>query len=404
MLTITLFSIVSNDFSTKEREEVFKVYPLKSEMKPVKIMHVIHSLDIGGLENGLVNLINTMDSNRFSHAICCISQSGRNAEKLNQQDVSIFEMKKGERSELLMPLRLARLFKKIQIDIVHTRNWGSFDGIIGAILARVPILIHGEHGRDMTDPDGSNKKRNFIRKLSSYFVIHYITVSNDLREWLIASVGIDEKKVQTIYNGVDTIKFNPDNKYLIREKYGYTSKDIIIGTVGRLDPVKDQQLLIKAFAQLKSKYLNIALLIIGDGPCRENLENLTRDLGIKQNVSFLGIRADVPELLKLMDIFVLPSIFEGISNTILEAMSIGLPVIASNVGGNPDLVVDGETGILVPREDVSALATALERYILDHATMKQHGTAGRKRAIDEFGLNRMVAQYEDMYTILTTKI
>ncbi len=373
-------------------------------MKPIKIMHVIHSLDIGGLENGVVNLINTMDRNRFAHAICCISQSGRNAEKLNGQDVSIYEMRKGERSELLLPLKLARLFKKNQIDIVHTRNWGAVDGIIGAILARIPIIIHGEHGRDMTDSDGSNKKRNFIRKLSSYFVFHYITVSNDLREWLITFVGINEKKIQTIYNGVDTIKFNPGNKYHIREEYGYNSEDIIIGTVGRLDRVKDQQLLIRAFAQLKSKYHNITLLIIGNGPCRESLENLARDLGIKQNVSFLGMRSDVPELLKLMDIFVLPSIFEGISNTILEAMAMGLPVIATNVGGNSDLVVDGETGTLVPVEDVSALATAMERYILDRVTMDRHGTAGRKRAIDEFGLNRMVAQYEDMYAILSTMI
>jgi glycosyltransferase involved in cell wall biosynthesis len=146
------------------------------------------------------------------------------------------------------------------------------------------------------------------------------------------------------------------------------------------------------------------LLIIGDGPCRENLENLTKDLGLKQNVRFLGMRSDVPELLKLMDIFVLSSIFEGVSNTILEAMATGLPVIATNVGGNPDLIEDSETGILVPKEDVSTLATVLERYILDHTIMKRHGTAGRKRAICEFGLNRMVAQYEDMYTSLTTRI
>jgi sugar transferase (PEP-CTERM/EpsH1 system associated) len=373
-------------------------------MKPIKIMHVINSLDIGGLENGVVNLINTMDGNRFAHAICCISQAGRNAEKLNGQDVSIFEMKKGERSEIFLPFKLARLFKRTQIDIVHTRNWGAADGIIGGRLAGIPIIIHGEHGRDMSDPDGSNTKRNFIRKLLSYFVVHFITVSNDLREWLITFVGIDEKKVQTIYNGVDTIKFNPDNKNLIREKHKYSSEEIIIGTVGRLDPVKDQQLLIKAFAKLRSKYHNIILLIIGDGPCRENLENLTKDLGLKQNVRFLGMRSDVPELLKLMDIFVLPSIFEGVSNTILEAMAMGLPVIATNVGGNPDLIEDGETGILVPKEDVSTLTTALERYIMDHTTMKRHGTAGRKRAIDKFGLHRMVAQYEDMYTFLTTKI
>ena len=373
-------------------------------MKPIKIMHVIHSLDIGGLENGVVNLINKMDRDKFAHAICCITNSGRNAEKLNKKDVSIFEMKKGERSELLLPLRLTWLFKRTQIDIVHTRGWGAIDGIIGAKLAGIPIVVHGEHGRDMIDSDGSNKKRNFIRKLLSCFVASYITVSNDLHEWLITSVGVNEKKVKTIYNGVDTIKFNPDNKFLVREKYGYSSEDIIIGTVGRLAPIKDQQLLIKAFAQLNKKYHNITLLIIGDGPCREGLKNLARDLGIKQNVSFLGMRSDVPELLKLFDIFVLPSIIEGISNTILEAMATGIPVVASRVGGNSALIVNGETGYLVTKGDVSELATAVERYILDRATMERHGTSGRKRAIGEFGLDRMVAQYEDVYTFLKTKI
>ncbi|KPJ69801.1 hypothetical protein AMJ44_02150 [candidate division WOR-1 bacterium DG_54_3] len=219
-----------------------------------------------------------MDESKFSHSICCIGQSGPYAERLNGQNVTIFEMKKREGAELLLPMKLARVFKKIQIDIVHTRNWGAIDGIIGAKVARVPYVIHGEHGRDVTDLDGSNIKRKLIRKGLSYFVDRYMTVSEDFREWLIIDVGIDERKVQTICNGVDTAKFNPDNKDLVRAKHGYSREDLIIGTVGRLDPVKDQQLLIRAFTRLAKKHPRLILLIIGDGPFRVDLVRLANQL------------------------------------------------------------------------------------------------------------------------------
>jgi sugar transferase (PEP-CTERM/EpsH1 system associated) len=372
-------------------------------MKPIKIMHVVHALGIGGLENGVVNLINHTNPDRFKHSICCISRSGQNAENLMKKNVEIFEMKKGEARDLFLPIKLAHLFKKAKVDIVHTRNWGAIDGIIGARLAGVPIAIHGEHGREITDPQGHNKRRNLIRKGLSYFIDSYITVSQELGEWLMTEVGIDKKKVQVICNGVDTTKFNPDHKDLVRKKYSYTDKDIVIGTVGRLDPVKDQQLLIKAFAQLNSIYSKLVLLIIGDGPSWKSLEKLVDELGIRAKVHFLGARTDVPELLKLLDIFVLPSIAEGISNTILEAMATGLPVIATHVGGNPELVVDKETGYLIPKEDLGALVKSLDQYILNKHLRKQHGTAGRERAIREFSLERMIARYETLYTDLVTQ-
>ncbi len=372
-------------------------------MKPIKIMHVVHALGIGGLENGVVNLINHTDPDRFRHSICCISRSGQNAENLTGKNVEIFEMKKGEARDLSLPIKLAHLFMKAKVDIVHTRNWGAIDGIIGARLAGIPVAIHGEHGREIADPQGQNKRRNLIRKGLSYFIDSYITVSKELGEWLITQVGIDKKKVHIICNGVDTTRFNPDNKDLIRKKYHYTDQDIVIGTVGRLDPVKDQQLLIKAFAQLNLVHHRLILLIIGDGPSWKNLEKLASDLGVRTKIHFLGARTDVPELLKLLDIFVLPSIAEGISNTLLEAMATGLPVIATRVGGNPELVVDNETGYLIPKEDLGALVKSLDHYILNKHLRNQHGTTGRERVVREFSLDKMVARYEALYTDLITQ-
>jgi len=200
----------------------------RTQTNPIKILHVLHSFDIGGLENGLVNLINNMDPERFSHKICCIGRSGRNAKELDNNNVVVFEMNKRDGLELGLPLRLARLFKQRQIDVVHTRNWGAIDGIIGAKLVRVPYVIHGEHGRDMSDPDGTHTRRNVIRKLLSRFLDSYITVSEDFREWLVTVVGIDEQKVETIRNGVDTTKFNPYNKDFVRAKHNCKKEEIII--------------------------------------------------------------------------------------------------------------------------------------------------------------------------------
>lgn len=369
-------------------------------MKPITVMHVLHSLDIGGLETGVVNVIKTLNPISFRHVICCISQSGKNAQKLQGMNIDIFEMNKIDGKGFWLPAKLAVLFKSISADIVHTRNWGAIDGIVGAKLAGVPFIVHGEHGREVTDPDGINKKRNLIRKILSRFIDRYITVSKDLTEWLIREVGITEKKVETICNGVDTLLFNPDNKHLVRAEHGYGPQDLIIGTVGRLDPIKNQQLLIKSFASLARRYNHLNLLLIGDGPSRYDLKKLVAKLGLDEAVQFFGLQLDVHNLLKLVDIFVLPSLYEGISNTILEAMAVGIPVIASRVGGNPELVIDGVTGYLVPKHDKSSLTTTMEKYIQDRDLMRCHGAAARRKAVGKFSLREMAAGYEKIYTQL----
>ena len=365
-------------------------------MPPIKIMHVLDSMSVGGLENGVVGLINRMNRERFSHAICCIRRSGPSADRLDERSVPIFEMGKSDGKDFLLPWRLARLFRRVGVDIVHTRNWGAVDGILGARLASVPAIIHGEHGRDMIDPKGRLLRRNLFRRATAGWVTSFITVSEELRRWLTGVVGISPEKVQSIINGVDTERFHPDG-LRARGKHGFGPHQVVIGTVGRLDPVKDQQLLLRTFAELKARHRQLLLLVAGDGPCREGLERLARDLGLGEECRFLGLRTDVPEVYRLLDVFVLPSIAEGISNTILEAMASGLPVVASAVGGNGELVVSGETGTLVPAQDAETLTRAIERYIESPSLRAEHGAAGRRRAVEVFDLPRMVSQYEAAY-------
>jgi sugar transferase (PEP-CTERM/EpsH1 system associated) len=293
-------------------------------------------------------------------------------------------------------LRMARLFRRFRPDIVHTRNWTCLDAIIGARLAGVRVVIQGEHGRDAADPEGRNRLRRRIRRSLAPLVTRYVTVSRDLYRWLVEDVGIPRRKVTQIYNGVDCERFAPADRREARRAAGLPEEGMLIGTVGRLDPVKDYAGLIRAFALLPQAPKSW-LVIVGEGPCRADLLGLTLRLGLGDRVRLLGVRDDVPRLLQGLDCFVLSSLGEGIANAILEAMATGLPVVATRVGGNPELVADGGNGLLVPAADPPALAAAMTRYMADPALAAEHGRKGRARAEGEFGTDRMFEAYEALY-------
>lgn len=376
----------------------------------IKILHVLHSLQVGGLENGVVNLINRLDLGRFEHAICCVSTSGPMAERLTNP-VRIVELGKGAGRDYLLPLKLARVIRDIAPDIVHTRNWGTIDGVVAARLAGINRIIHGEHGREATDPGGANARRKRARKLLAPLVSRFVTVSDDLQRWLVSDVGIPGHKVQRIINGVDTVRFNPaEDRRRVREALGVGSDLFVVGTVGRLDPVKDQQTLLRAFAAMdvplagRGSNPPCELFVVGSGPEEKALRTVAGELGIAYRVRFLGERADIPDLMRAMDIFVLPSIAEGISNTILEAMASGLPVVASRIGGNPELVDDMKCGALFTPGDSRQIAHLLSSYYRDSGMRVSHGFRGRERVEEMFSLARMVYEYGELYTTVYRRV
>lgn len=366
----------------------------------IKILHILHSFNMGGLENGVVNLLNNSDQDMFEYEICCVTKSGRAALRLKKR-IPIYEMHKREGNDWRLIPKLARLMKNIKPNIVHTRNWGTVDGIVAARLARVRAVVHGEHGWNMDDPMGQNIRRRIARKLLSGMVNHFVAVSEDIKQWMIKSIGISNTKVSKILNGVNTDKFYSGDNIGIRNSLGFSSEDIVIGTVGRLDPIKDQSLLLQAFAYLNHDKKNLRLLLVGDGPEKRNLESVKKTLPCSERIVLLGERDDVDKILSAFDLFVLPSRNEGISNTVLEAMATGLPVIATDVGGNPELVKDRDTGLLFPPGDCHALVDALNFYIEQNPHMIEiHGQNARDRAVREFSLKRMVKEYETLYKSL----
>lgn len=362
------------------------------------IVHVIDSLKVGGTENGIVNVIDAL-SGDFRHTVVAVTASGPLEERL-PAGTRVIALGKRQGIDIRAIGRLALLLRRLRPHIVHSRNWGALDAVLAARLARVPAVIHGEHGREASDPHGLDARRTRVRRWLAPLVDRFVTVSWDLERWLTGTVGLPARKVMTIHNGVDLRRFGDEDRAAGRQALGLPPDAVVIGTVGRLDPVKDQRGLLDAYALLPTASIAHALVLVGDGPCRADLETRAARPDLRSRVRFLGQRADVPRLLAGLDVFTLPSIAEGMSNTVLEAMASGLPVVATRTGGNPELVEDGVTGRLVPVGDRDALADALGAYVGDPHVRALHGKAGRQRATDEFSLERMAVLYRELYRAL----
>jgi len=367
------------------------------------IAHVIYRLGVGGLENGLVNLINRLPESRYRHVIISLTEVSDFRQRITRSDVACFALNKRPGNDVKMLWKLWRLFRKLRPTIVHSRNLAALEAQLPAWLAGAPCRIHGEHGRDVYDMDGTSRKYRWIRRLYQPLVTRYVPLSQELEGYLRNQVGVADAKIRPICNGVDVESFRPlvprDREAVLPP--GFADPDsVLVGTVGRLEPIKDQLTLVRALAEMctrRPEDNRLRLLLVGDGSQKAEIEALAASEGIRDRVWLAGNREDIVRLMSAMDVFVLPSLAEGISNTILEAMASGLPVVATRVGGNAELVIDGETGLLVPRADPKAMAEALLRYLDDDTLRSRHGTAARQRAVERLSIDVMVRNYQDVY-------
>ena len=371
-----------------------------SPARPPLIAHVIYRLDTGGLENGLVNLINHMPENRYRHAILCLKGHTEFRQRLRRNDVMLFDLGKREGQDFGLYWRLWRIFRSIRPQIVHTRNLATLEASVPAYLAGVKVRIHGEHGRDIGDLNGENKKNILLRRAIMPFVSHTIALSQDLESYVLEKIRVPPAKITQIYNGVDADKFYPaDSK---RTDFPFSEKKyVVFGSVGRMQAVKDHATLIRAFVALvrtKPEYRDTArLMIVGDGTLRQEALSQLEMAGCAELSWLPGGRDDVPDLMRQMDVFVLPSLAEGISNTILEAMSTGLPVIATRVGGNTELVHEQMTGQLVPVSDADALTGAMLSYLAHRPLIESQGRQARLDTETHYSMQAMVNAYLQVY-------
>lgn len=371
------------------------------------VMHVVHRFDTGGLENGIVNLINHMPPAAYRHAVVALTEVTDFRRRVQAANVEFVSMHKRPGHGVWLYPRLFALMRRLRPAIVHTRNLGTLEAVIPAWLAGVPARLHGEHGRDVGDLDGSNAKNKWMRRFYRPFVSHYVSLSNELTDYLVAGVGAPKGHVSQIFNGVDTAHFRPTVKNaenspeLIAGCPFQPDNHWMLGTVGRMHPVKDQVTLVRAFLRVlelnPSMRDRLRLVLIGDGPLRAQCRLLLDAAGVLDLAWLPGERDDVAEVMRGLHCFVLPSLAEGLSNSILEAMSSGLPVIATHVGGNADLVSHGKTGLLVPSASPDSMAEAIATLAAAPARAAAMGQAGRARVEVRFSIQGMVAAYQALY-------
>lgn len=374
-----------------------------ASIKIPTVVHIIYRLDVGGLETVLINVINHTPVSRYHHVIICLTEYSEFRRRIQQEGVEIHALNKRPGKDLGVYVRLWRLLRRLKPDIVHTYNVATIDCQVAAAAAGVRRRVHAEHGRDVFDLHGENKRYILLRRLLQPLIDKIIPVSRDLENWLIARVGMPGRKVHRIYNGIDTDGFRPRSKekeMLPIEGFSDASS-FVIGTVGRLHAVKDHVTLVKAFLRLVEMVSGgrerLRLVIAGDGPLHQEILTLIESSGFADIVWLTGERNDVANLMRGFDVFVLTSLAEGIPLTVLEAMSCALPVVATRVGGLPELVEEGMTGRLVAVSDPTSLSEALRSYIDEPLLIERHGRAGRRRVEEQFSVQTMTEQYLAVY-------
>lgn len=370
------------------------------------IVHVVHALDVGGMELMLVDLIRRSPP-RFRHVVVCLTDYSGLGNVLRGK-ARCYALHKRPGKDFPAYQRLWRLLRRLRPAVVQTYNISCIDVSFVAWLAGVPTRLHAEHGRTSDDPQGKNRKYRLMRRALQPFVDRYIAVSRELADWLVDDLHVDPAKVLQINNGIDTSRYRPrDDRPLRREWPDLADDDLLIGTVGRLDAVKDQRTLLQAFNRLATlcpaEASRCRLAIIGEGPMRSTLEREIKELGVGDRVWLVGRRDDVPALLGSIDVFALSSIAEGIPLTVLEAMASERPVIATAVGGLADVIDPQDCGTLVPPGDVGALAEALAAYVCDPALRRAHGAAARRRVESQFNVTAMADEYFSLYDEATNR-
>jgi sugar transferase (PEP-CTERM/EpsH1 system associated) len=369
---------------------------------PPLVLHVVYNFDVGGLENGVVNLINHMSDRAYRHAVLSLTGvAPAFAARIGKDGVPVLALHKPPGHGVWQYPALFRCFRTLKPAVVHTRNLAALEAVVPAWAARVPVRVHGEHGRDGIDLVST--RYDVVRKLYRPFVSHYVALSAELRDYLAATLHLSEDRLSQLLNGVDEDRFTP-NKEGRSVPAGFPfrpGQHWMVGTVGRLQPVKDQSNLARAFVHALSSSTELKqrlrLVIVGDGALLPEVRSILDSAGVADLAWLPGERQDVPDVLRLLDCFVLPSQSEGISNAVLEAMATGLAVVATAVGGNCELIEHGRTGQLVPARDPVALARSITELARDPQRAADLGRAARLEVEQRFSIRAMVARYQGLY-------
>ncbi len=363
----------------------------------IKIGFVNYSLGVGGVETLILEISRKLDRSRFQPYIFVFEKNGKLKNEYLHSKIVVCEVDKKKGFDWLLPVKLSKMLKKHNIDIVHTHNPGNWlYGSIAARLTGIPV-VHTEH----TTSDYYNyhvKRWQAIESILAKFTHTITAVCENVKKHMVEKSHISSSKIKVIYNAIDVDNFNVEiNKSKLAQDLSLDKNCMIIGSIARFYKNKDHKTLLEAFSVALKRIPNLCLLLVGDGPLRLEIEKLADDLKIAKNVKFLGNRRDVPEILKIMDVFVLSSIREGLPIALLEAMASGVPVVVTNVDGNSEVVINNETGLTVRMGDSVGLANAILQMLEDNNKARRLACNGQDLIRKKFSLNNMIKQYGQIY-------
>jgi len=367
--------------------------------KKINIAHLVLDMGVGGIQNGIVNLVNGLEQENYYHLICSLTNEKSLESRIKTSNYSLVTFDKKSGNDFTIPFKLMHKFKKHKISLLHLRGWPTLvEGIIGAKLAKVKKILYGFHGKSYSELTRHSKRRLIAEKLSMKYVDGIITLAAPMRDDLCGHLGIDPIKIKVINNGVNIKQFNQEtNRQKMRSELNISDDSFVIGSVGRIDPVKDFSTLIKAFALFAKINANSNLVIVGDGPDLNKLKEMVSKTGVPEKIIFAGYQNKIHRFLKIMDVYAQTSLYEGFSNTIIEAMAVGLPVIATEVGGNSVILTEGENGFLVECKHADLIFDRLTRLKNDPFLFQTISKNNSELVEKTFSLDKMLGEYDQYY-------
>jgi sugar transferase (PEP-CTERM/EpsH1 system associated) len=366
-------------------------------MPDMHIVHVMLSLDVGGLERNVLNQVRQAPRLRQRVTIVCLQRPGQLAPQVQELGATVICLNKRPGISLGLVPRLVKILRQIQPDVVHTHQVGTlFYAGPAARWAGVPLVVHTEHGKERY---AQQFRTRLLGRIAGHFVSTFFCLTHDMAAAVRASRIVPQKKIRVIFNGIDTAQFTrPHDSCAARRTLGIPDDAPLIGTVGRLTEIKRQDVLIRGFALLKKQYPAAHLVLVGEGPLRDDLQKLATQCQVGDAVHFAGYQSPTGPFIQAMNIFALTSRSEGMPQAAIEAAVCGLPIVASRVGGLPELIEHGRTGLLVPVGDESALASALAELLADPDRARRIGAAAKQHAVATFDISRMADDYHRHFT------
>ena len=368
-----------------------------------RILYIHHTFRAHSYNSLLLDFASRVNRERFEILVCCLRDNGPYEKIFRDFGLQVKNFKMRTVFDFWVIFKIAGFIKKNRIDIVSTANFpADVYGRISAKLAGIPIILSTMHRFEDHKQERNYRLFFWLDRLTMRLTTKIIAVSKAVNDYLVRWHKINPRKIVVMYNGIDIDKFknNGNGKDFSRE-FNLNDRFTTVGFIGRLVEVKGLSYFLEAVDKVVRKRKEVQFLIIGDGPLEEKLKKEVNDLRISEHVIFTGFRQDICEILAVLDIFAMSSFSEGLPTAVLEAMAAGKPVIATNVGGVPEMVAEGDTGILAPPRDAESLAEAILELLESPEKRRAMGEKGRRRVMEYFSIEKMVERYEEFYDSLT---